>query len=90
MRGELTLNQKWIETIKCAKKYGIKEVSTLTNALLLTPEKFEQMMEAGLDWLTISVDGVGDEYNKIRAPAKFDDLIEKLKKFKKIKEKKKF
>ena len=45
-------------------------------------------MEAGLDWLTISVDGVGDEYNKIRAPAKFDDLIEKLKKFKKIKEKK--
>ena len=36
--------------IKCAKKYGIKEVSTLTNALLLTPEKFEQMMEAGLDW----------------------------------------
>ena len=39
---------------------------------------------------TIAVDGVGDEYNKIRAPAKFDDLIEKLKKFKKIKEEKSF
>ena len=48
------------------------------------------MMEAGLDWLTISVDGVGEEYNKIRAPAKFDDLIEKLKKFKEIKERKSF
>ena len=27
-----------------AKKYGIKEVSTLSNALLLTPEKFEEMI----------------------------------------------
>lgn len=88
-RGELTLNQKWIEAVKCAKKNGIKEVSTLTNALLLTPEKFEQMLDAGLDWLTISVDGVGEEYNKIRAPAKFDDLIIKLKKFKEIKKRKK-
>ncbi len=87
-RGELTLNPKWIEAIKLAKKYGIKEVSTLTNALLLTPEKFEKMLDAGLDWLTISVDGVGKEYDKIRAPAKFDDLINKLKIFKQIKKKK--
>ena len=86
-RGELTLNPKWLETIKMAKKLGIKEVSTLTNGLLITPEKFEQLMKAGLDWLTISVDGVGEEYNKIRAPAKFDDLIYKLKKFKEIKKK---
>ncbi len=86
-RGELTLNQSWIEAIKMAKKYGIKEVSTLTNALLLTPDKFEQMLKAGLDWLTISVDGTGEKYNEIRAPAKFDDLIDKLKKFKEIKKK---
>ena len=86
-RGELTLNPSWIETIKLAKKNGIKEVSTLTNALLLTPEKFEEMMKAGLDWLTISVDGTGKKYDEIRAPAKFDDLIEKLKRFKEIKKK---
>jgi radical SAM protein with 4Fe4S-binding SPASM domain len=84
-RGELTLNQNWIEIVKYAKSKGIKEISTLTNALLLTPEKFKMMLDAGLDWLTISVDGVGETYNKIRAPAKFDDLICKLKKFKEIK-----
>ena len=33
------------------------------------------------------MDGTGEQYNKIRAPAKFDDLIEKLKKFKEIKKK---
>ena len=88
-RGELTLNPHWIEAIKKAKQYGIKEVSTLTNALLLTPEKFEQMLDAGLDWLTISVDGVGKQYEEIRAPAKFPEFIEKLKAFKRIKEKKK-
>jgi len=84
-RGELTLNPKWIDAIKIAKKYGVKEVSTLTNALLLTPEKFEQMLDAGLDWLTISVDGVGAEYEKIRAPAKFPEFLEKLKQFQEIK-----
>lgn len=87
-RGELTLNKDWINILRYAKLKGIKEVSTLTNALLLTPEKFEQMLDAGLDWLTISVDGVGETYDKIRAPAKFEDLIEKLKIFKEIKKKK--
>ena len=71
------------------KKAGIQEVSSLTNALRLTPEMFSELVDVGMDWLTISVDGVGETYNKIRKPAKFDDLLEKLRQFKKIKAEKK-
>jgi radical SAM protein with 4Fe4S-binding SPASM domain len=87
-RGESLLNKNYVETIKYAKSVGIKEVSSLTNALRLTPEIFEQLVDANMDWLTISVDGVGDTYNEIRNPAVFDELIKKLEKFKEIKRKK--
>lgn len=88
-RGESLLNKNYIKTIKYAKSVGIKEVSALTNALRLTPEIFEELVDAQMDWLTISVDGVDEIYNQIRAPAKFDDLIEKLRAFKEIKKRKK-
>ena len=29
-------------------------------------------------WITISIDGVHEDYNKIRAPLKFDDMLRKL------------
>ena len=57
----------------------------LFRTLLLTPEKFEQLMSAGIDWITISVDGVGEMYERIRAPAKMEDLLKKLAAYKEIK-----
>lgn len=87
-RGESTLNKHFVETVKYAKQIGIKEVSTLTNALLLTPEMFAELVDAGIDWITVSVDGTGETYDSIRKPAKFVDLIKKLKRFKEIKEEK--
>jgi len=86
LRGEPTLHPDFIEVLRLAKRLGIKEVSTLSNALLITPKMFEELVEAGLDWLTISADGVGETYEKIRRPARFNDLIEKLKTFQAIKQ----
>lgn len=85
LRGESTLHPDFVEALRLAKELGIKEVSTLSNALLLTPKMFEELVDAGLDWLTISADGVGETYEKIRRPARFNDLIEKLKSFQAIK-----
>ena len=85
LRGEPTLHQDFVEVVRYAKNLGIKEVSTLTNALRLTPEMFAELVDAGLDWLTISADGVGETYERIRRPARFADLLEKLRAFKKIK-----
>ena len=71
--------------IKYAKEKGIKEVSTLTHGGFLDIEKFEKLIDLGLDWLTISFDGIGDTYNKIRYPLKFDDAVQKIKSYNEIK-----
>lgn len=87
LRGEPTIHPDFIKCIHYAKQAGIKEVSTLTNASNLTPEFFEKIMLAGIDWITISLDGLKEEYEKIRMPLKFEDTLEKIKAIKQIKEK---
>ena len=43
------------------------------------------MVVAGLDWLTISFDGMGETYERIRKPAKFDEAVEKIRQYDAIK-----
>ena len=85
LRGEATLNKNFIECISYAKSNGIKEVSTLTHGFKLNEEFFEKIVTAGIDWITISIDGVGETYNNIRKPLKFDELLDKIKKIKEYK-----
>lgn len=85
LRGEPTLHKDFIRVMEYAKKVGIQEVSTLTNALKLNEDMMIAMIKAPLDWLTISVDGIGETYNEIRKPAKFDELVAKLKRFQELK-----
>ena len=75
LRGEATLHPKFIECVAYAKDNGIKEVSTLTHGGKLTLPYFEHMVKAGIDWITISVDGIGEVYERIRKPLKFNDLL---------------
>ena len=88
-RGEPTLNPHFIHCIRYAKEKGIKEVDSLTNALRLTLEMFEEMVDLQMDWLTISFDGVGETYERIRKPAKYNDMVEKIRTFSEIKRRKK-
>ncbi len=85
LRGEPTINPDFVKAIKYAKDHGIKEVSTLTNGSKLTPAFFEQIMYAGIDWITLSFDGIGGEYEKNRAPLEFDFIYAQLEKIKEIK-----
>lgn len=86
LRGEATLHTKFIECIEYTKQHGIKEISTLTHGGKLTPDFFKKMVDAGIDWITISIDGVGEAYERIRAPIKFDDILEKVKSIKQYKD----
>ena len=79
-RGEPFLHPKFDEMVRYAKKAGIKEVSTLTHGGFLDPERFEKLMKAGLDWLSISVDGTGETYEQIRNPLKFEETVDKIRK----------
>lgn len=85
LRGEATLHKKFVEAVSYAKEHGIKEVSMLTHGGKLTPSYFHKIAEAGIDWITISADGVGATYEKIRKPLKFADLLEKLRAIKEMK-----
>ena len=86
-RGEATLHPDFVEAIKYAKNKGIKEISSLTNGSKLTPKFFKECMDAGLDWLTISFDGLYEEYEKNRYPLKFDEVYNNLTQCKEIRDK---
>jgi hypothetical protein len=87
-RGEPTLNPRFLDCVRYAREKGIKEIASLTNALRLTPDMFEALVDLQMDWLTISFDGVGEAYEKIRNPAKFDEMVAKIRAFAEIKERK--
>jgi sulfatase maturation enzyme AslB (radical SAM superfamily) len=86
LRGEPTIHPKFLDCVAYAKQKGIREVSTLTNGSKLSADFFRELLDAGLDWITISVDGLGEMYERIRKPLKFADTFDKLKDMKRIKE----
>lgn len=85
LRGESFLHPRIVDCIRYAKQKGIQEVSTLTNGVRLDEKMFREIMALGMDWITISFDGVGETYEKIRAPAKFDRAVEKIRNYQLIK-----
>ncbi|NHQ59200.1 radical SAM protein [Chlorobium sp. BLA1] len=85
LRGEATLNRHFIEAVAYAKQNGIKEVSTLTHGKKFTGDYLRKAVEAGIDWITISVDGIGETYNSIRKPLKWEETLGRLKEIKALK-----
>jgi len=83
-RGEPTIHQEIVRFVKYAKDQGIKEVSTLTNALFLNEEMAEGLIKAGLNWITISCDGIGKKYESIRIGSKWESVYENVKNIVKI------
>lgn len=84
--GESTLHPQFIELIEYAKERGIQEVAFLTNGFKLDLDYFKKLVDAGADWITISIDGIGDMYSKIRKPLVFEDIYQKLKDIKQYKD----
>ncbi|HSI43293.1 MAG TPA: radical SAM protein [Methylotenera sp.] len=87
-RGEPLLNKDIVKMVKYAKNKGIKEVAFLSNAEFLTEEMAEALVDAGLDWLSISADGTGEIYNEIRRPAIFEETLERVAYMKKYRDSK--
>ena len=78
-RGECTVNPRIVDMIAYAKERGIKEVSFISNGYRITGDLASDIVKAGLDYVTISVDGLYEEYDKIRYPIKFENIVEQLK-----------
>jgi len=70
--GEPLMQPKLEEWIAEAKKAGC-ETGFLSNGLLLKKERLERIIDAGIDWIGISMDGATAEiYHKIRIGSDFD------------------
>lgn len=87
LRGEPTIHPHFIDAIRYARLKGIQEISTLTNGSKLTPEFFAEAMDAGIDWITVSFDGLHDEYECNRSPLTFDTIYDYLRQALEIREK---
>jgi len=82
--GEPLLNPRLADMIKYAKDRGCAEkIDTTTNASLLTPEKSLAIIEAGLDRINISIEGVSAEQYLDFSDYKidFDKLVENIRYF---------
>jgi len=79
MRGEPTLHPQLSEMIAYAKQKKIPEVWVNTHGGNLTEKLCEDMIKAGVDWITVSFDGLGKMYESIRKPLKYEENLARLK-----------
>jgi len=86
-RGEPLLHPDIFKMIRYAKEKRIKDVAFLTNLECLKDEGVRELVDSGADWFSVSIDGMEENYNKIRYPSKFNDIVRKIKMINELKEK---
>ncbi|RJP21635.1 MAG: radical SAM/SPASM domain-containing protein [Candidatus Omnitrophota bacterium] len=86
MRGEPLMHPDIVEMVRLAKEAGIREVWINTNGGMITEKLARGLITAGVDWITVSFDGLGEIYEKIRTPLKYEQSLEKLKTLRRIRD----
>lgn len=86
MRGEPLLHPDIVEMIHFAKQSGIREVWINTNGGPITETLARDLIQAGTDWITMSFDGLGANYEAIRKPLKYNESLDKLKILRKVRD----
>jgi len=77
--GEPTLHPQLIDQVTYAKTRGIKSLTIITNAQLLTPLISEKLIKDGLDALDVSIDAATPKiYKKMRPPGSLEIVEENL------------
>ena len=76
-RGETLTHPRIKEMIAYATS-KIKNVSFLTNAFYIDEDMIDCFIDAGVNYVAVSFDGIKDIYEKIRAPAEFKTNYDKL------------
>lgn len=82
--GEPLLQPNLVDWIREAKSEGCI-AGILTNAVLLNDRKARDLLDAGLDWICVSIDGSSkEEYETIRVAANFDQVLKNVENFSKL------
>jgi len=85
---EPTLYKDLVRVVELGKKHRVPYISLTTNANLLTEEKIEDLIKAGLDEFTISLHGVTKEtYESFMKKASYEKFHAAFSAFAKLKQK---
>ena len=86
-RGEPLVNKQVPDMVRYAKEKGVLDVYFNTNAMFLDEQMSRRLIAAGLDRISISIDGItAEEYESVRIGAKFDILVNNLKTLNRLKQ----
>lgn len=85
--AEPTINMAGtMQLVRLGTKYGVPYISMTSNGVLLTYDKLQELVEAGLDELTVSLHGVRKEtYERLMGNSKYEAFMELLQTIKRIK-----
>jgi len=76
--GEPLLNPRVYSMVKYAKKRGLP-VDVVSNFTVADSELLAKLVEAQLDWLSVSIDTASPEtFEKIRVGARFDEVVKNV------------
>ena len=88
-RGEPLLHPQAVEMVAYAKKKGVLDIYFNTHGMLLTEKVALQLMDVGLDRISISVEGTDPiAFERERKGAKFDRILRNIEELKNLKIKK--
>ncbi|GGL23249.1 GDL motif peptide-associated radical SAM/SPASM maturase [Caulobacter rhizosphaerae] len=80
--GEAYLRRDWIELIRRSRQHGIR-TGVQTGARNLTDKRLDEAVEAGLQGLGVSIDGLPDLHDRVRGvPGSYDQAIDALRRAK--------
>ena len=86
--GEALCHPRFPDMIRLARESGLRTEMT-SNATLLAPAMAERLIDAGLDQLTVSIDGTSNEsHSAIRPGTSLEKIIKNVKAFHRLGEKK--
>lgn len=86
IRGEPLLHPQIHDFVKYAKRKGLIDVYFNTNAMLLSEETANKLIDAGLDRLSISFEGyTKDIYERHRSGAKYETVLSNIEKIQSLK-----
>jgi phosphoglycerate dehydrogenase-like enzyme/MoaA/NifB/PqqE/SkfB family radical SAM enzyme len=89
LRGEPLMHKDIIKMIRYAKEKGIMDMYFNTNGMLLTREMSKNLIDAGLNRISVSADGWEKEsFEKNRLGAKFETVVENIRALRKAREEK--
>jgi radical SAM protein with 4Fe4S-binding SPASM domain len=78
-RGEPLLHPEFLRMIQYLKSKSIKPVLLATNATLLSKEISDGILDAGIDFVSFSLDGIDEEsYGRVRAGADYAKVMENI------------